>query len=469
MNERAGKITVIEENNLILSNIPHIYENPQLVVNTETDRSFLRRSNQQYEIIILSLVDTYHPVGSGAYSLAENYSYTQEAFQDTLDRLSPDGLFVVTRWLQLPPSEWLRTFILAASALENRGDEPWQQIVAIRSFNTGVLFIKNSPFTDEELSAVRAFARDQAFDLVFLPDIQPEEVNQFSILKEPIYYRAFTNFLSAESKEDWLTNYPYDVSPPTDDHPFFGHYFKSSQTDQIIAELGKTWQPFGGAGYLVVLILLGLALVVSACLIFLPLFIASRTTSKLKLPSLSRGNVLAPIAYFGLIGLGYLFVEIPLFQNMILFLGQPTYALTIVLFSILLFSGVGSHLSHNFNHRKAMIGLVGLVFLVLLLLPTVVKISLGLPFVLKVLITVVVLVPLGLLMGIPFPSGLKIIERTSAELIPWVWGINGTASVISSILAMLLALSFGFKVVLVTGALCYAGACLLIQRLRLLG
>jgi hypothetical protein len=467
-NQGAGTISIVEENPLILSNIPHIYQNPQLEIHTETDRSFLRSSDEQFDIIIRSLVDTYHPVGSGAYSLGEDYSYTREAFQDTMDRLSPEGVYVLTRWLQMPPSEWLRTFILAATALESRGGDPWQQIVALRSFNTGILFIKNSPYTPEELAAIRTFASDKAFDLVFLPDIAPEEVNKYAILEQPIYYQAFLEFLSADSRSDWLTDYPHDVSPPTDNHPFFGHYFKWSQTGQIIAELGKTWQPFGGAGYLVVLILLGLALLVSAVLIFLPLFIASRTTARLRLSSLSKGNVLAPIAYFGLIGLGYLFVEIPIFQSMILYLGQPTYALTIVLFSILLFSGVGSRLSRRFDHRKAILFLVGLVFLVLWLLPTLVDFSLGLPFPLRITITVLVLAPLGVLMGIPFPRGLHIIEGKVPELIPWVWGINGAASVLSSILAALLALSFGFKMVLVIGGLCYAGAWYLIPRLRLL-
>jgi hypothetical protein len=466
INEGVDTISTVEENTLVLSNVPHIYQNPQLVVHTETDRSFLRSTKEHFDIIIRSLVDTYHPVGSGAYSLGEDYSYTQEAFQDTLSRLSPDGVYVSTRWLQMPPSEWLRAFILAASALENQEGDPRQQIAALRSFNTGVLFIKNSPFTPEELAAIRAFASEKAFDLVFLPDISPEEVNKFAILKEPIYYQEFLEFLSADSRSEWLADYPYDVSPPTDDHPFFGHYFKWSQTRQIIAELGKTWQPFGGAGYLVVLILLGLALVISAVLIFLPLFIASRATSRLKLPVLSKGRMLAPIAYFGLIGLGYLFVEIPLFQSMILYLGQPAYALTIVLFSILLFSGVGSRISRRFDHQKAMLALVALISLVLWLMPTLVEFSLGLPFYLRVMITVLVLAPLGILMGIPFPSGLHILESSIPELIPWVWGINGAASVLSSILAMLLALSFGFKVVLIIGGLCYAGSWYLIPRLR---
>jgi len=242
LNEGADEITLVEENQLIIEKIPQIYQIPDININNELGRSYLRRSQEQFDLVILSLVQSYYPVGSGAYSLGENYSYTVEAFQDVLNRLSPDGIFVFSRWLQMPPSEWLRGFILAATALESQGGDPSQQVVAIRSFNTGILFVKKSPFTKPELDLVRTFASQRAFDLVYLPDIQPEEVNQYAILQEPVYYQTFSNFMAADSKEDWLANYSYDVSPPTDNHPFFGHYFKWSQARQIISELGKTWQ-----------------------------------------------------------------------------------------------------------------------------------------------------------------------------------------------------------------------------------
>ena len=467
-NEGAEKITVVEENNLVVSNIPHIYDLPELTVNVETGRSYLRRSQDAFDLIIFSLNHTYYPIGSGAYSLGEDYTYTLESIQDALQRLSPDGILVISRWLQMPPSEWLRAFILAATALENLGSQPDQQIAAMRSFNTGTLLIKNSPYTDAELSLIRSFASQRAFDLVYLPDLQPQEVNQFAILQEPVYSQTFVDYLSAESAKDWLANYPYDVSPPTDDHPFFDHYFKWSQTGQILNELGKTWQPFGGAGYFVVLVLLALTLVLSVILIFLPMVISSISSSRFKFPALSRSDILASIAYFSLIGFGYLFIEIPLFQNLILYLGQPTYALTIVLFSILLFSGIGSQWSRKFNHRKSILGLAVLVLLILWLLPYIVNASLGFSFAVRVMITVIVLAPLGFLMGMPFPGGIQLVESHAPGLIPWVWGINGAASVLASILSMLLALTFGFKAVLVAGAACYLGAWYFIPRLRLL-
>lgn len=468
INEGAGNVTVAEENSLVVSSLPEIYRQPGIVVNTESARSALRRSQDQYDLIHLSLSQTYIPVGSGAYSLGENYSYTVEAFQDAMQRLTPDGIFVVSRWLQMPPSEWLRTFILAVTALENLGGDPAQQIVALRSFNTGMLFIKNSPLSQEDLGIVREFAAQRGFDLVYLPDIQPQEVNNFALLQEPIYYQTFTSFLSADSRTQWLERYPYDVSPPTDDHPFFGHYFKWSQAGEIIAGLGKTWQPFGGAGYLVVLVLLALALILSLILIFLPLVFSHRVRTSLKLQTLSRRRVLASMAYFSLIGFAYLLIEIPFFQTLILFLGQPTYALTIVLFSILLFSGIGSQLSGKFDVRRSIVGLILLVFVIMWGLPAIIRVSLGFNFILRVLITVLVLAPLGVLMGMPFPGGIMILEEKAPGLIPWVWGINGAASVLASILSMLLALSFGFKIVLVVGALCYLGAWCFIPRLGLI-
>lgn len=468
LNEGASQITAVEANDLITFEASHIYNNPMVEVINEIDRSYLQQSTETFDVVIFSLTDTYHPVSSGAYSLSEVYRYTKESFHDSMDRLTPNGMLVVTRWLQMPPSEWLRVFILAVTTLEERGLDPGQRIVGFRNFNTGVLLIKIQPFTEEELSTVRSFAKDRAFDVVYLPDISPEEVNKFAILEEPLYYQAFTNYLNAESAEEWWKNYPYDISPPTDDHPFYGHYFKWTQMRQIIEELGKTWQPFGGAGYLVVLIMLSIAFLLALILILLPLVISRIFSSNFDISRLPRRTVLASVAYFVLIGLGFLFVEIPLIQHFILFLGQPTYSISTVLFSILFFSGIGSQISDKIKHRVAIIGLTGLVFLYLWMLPIIMESSLGLPLQLRVCAAILILAPLGILMGIPFPKGIRKLEITAPKLIPWVWGINGATSVVASILAMLLALSFGFRLVLIVGGLCYAGAWLVTPLLGLI-
>jgi hypothetical protein len=451
VNQGAHQVTAVEANALIVEQAAHIYQLPNVDTVIETSRSYLRRSQQRFDLVVFSLSSTYHPVRSGAYSLAEDYTYTLEAYQDALDRLDEDGMLVITRWLQVPPSEWLRSFTLAVTALEQNNLDPTERIVAIRSFNLGLLLIKQTPFTAPELETVRAFAADKAFDLVYLPGIQLDEVNRYSILEEPLYFQAFTGFLSTPSRHAWLDAYSYDVSPPTDNHPFFGHYFKWSQAPQIIAELGKTWQPFGGAGYFVLFVLLALAVGMAVVIILLPLTFIRRTAPPPHLTSTS-------FFYFGLIGLAFLLVEIPLIQRFILFLGHPAYALTAALFAILLFSGIGSQFSSRLPHRRSLALLTLVVIITPWLLPFLFNLTLGYSLTLRIIITIAALAPLGFLMGIPFPSGIHMLEGAAPGLIPWAWGVNGVLSVISSILAALIALSFGFNWSLLAGAACYAGA-----------
>ena len=299
--------------------------------------------------------------------------------------------------------------------------------------------------------------------LVYAPDLRPEETNQYNVLAEPFYHQAFSSLLDAPDREAWYADYPLDVAPPGDDRPFFGHFFKWSQAGQVMAELGKTWQPFGGAGYFVLLALLALALVAAAVIILLPLFVVRRsgreqTGRPASSPAAKPPPLLATAGYFGLLGLGFLLVEIPLIQHFILFLGHPAYALTTVLFALLFFSGVGSVLAQRFPARLTL-GMLALLTLAYpLLLRPLFAAALGLPFAGRVVVAVLVLAPAGLLMGTAFPNGLRRLEARAPQRIAWAWGINGAASVVASVMAALLALSFGFSWVLVAGALCYAGA-----------
>jgi hypothetical protein len=465
----ARQVTAVEMNPLIVEAAGPIYTDPRVHVIVESDRSYIRRSPENFDVVILSLASTYHPVRSGAYSLAEDYRYTVEAFAGLLARLRPGGLLMITRWLQMPPSEELRAFALAVTAVEQAGGDPAAQIVAFRGYNTGTLLVKPGPFTQDELKAIRAFAASRAFDLVYAPDLRPDEVNRYNILPEPVYSQAFAALITADSRERWYASHDFDVSPPTDDRPFFGHFFKWAQARQVMAELGMTWQPFGGAGYFVVLALLGLALVMGVGLIVLPLAAAQWRARRISSPShpglahppsRPRRAALAGLAYFGLIGLAFLLVEIPLIQRFILFLGHPAYALTAVLFALLLFSGLGSQIVHTrrIPQRPALALLTVLVLGLPWLLSGLFALSLGLPLWLRVGLTMAALAPVGVLMGMPFPLGLRWLEKEAPDLIPWVWGVNGAASVVSAVLAALLALSFGFSWVLMTGAACYASA-----------
>ncbi len=442
----ATSVTAVAANPLIVAAAAESYYAPGVATVVEDARSFLRRTAARYEVLTLALTTPYRPIRSGAYSLAEDYHYTVEAFCDYLRALTPDGLLVISRWLQMPPSESLRAFALAVTAIEQGGGEPAQQIVAFRGYAVMTLLVKRSPFTATELAHIRRFAAANAFDMVYAPDIQPDEVNRYNVLAEPVYYQTFTALLEAADRTAWYAAYPFDVTPPTDVRPFFGHFFKWSQTQQVLAELGKTWQPFGGAGYFVLAALLLLAIAAAGVIILLPVAVARRRIGKATTP-----------VYFGLLGLGFMLVEIPLMQRFILFLGHPAYAMTSVLFAVLFFSGIGSLLAQRVPARLALGLLVGLIGIYAPGLPALFARTLALPLGGRMAVTVLALAPVGLLMGMPFPQGLRRLEATP-QSIPWAWGVNGALSVVASVLAALLALSTGFDGVLLGGALCYAGA-----------
>ncbi len=470
----ASRITAVESNPLNLRAAEHIYNTPVVEVVQDSGRSALHKFQDEFDLVVLPLSDSFHPVRSGAYSLAEDYRYTVEAFRDALNSLKPDGLLIATRWLQTPPSETLRLFAIAVTALDQQGASANQQVIAFRSFNTGTVVVKKGAFTQAELQSVRQFCDQLAYDLVYLPDLAPSEVNRYNIMPTSVYYQAFTQLLNSSPRETYYLNYPYDVHPPSDDQPFFGHFFKWSQSKQVLSELGKTWQPFGGAGYFVIIALLVLACFLALVIILLPAALYQLRISKVKRIQHSMEGasvrIKAPVItislYFALIGFAFLLVEIPLIQAFIRYLGQPAYAMTIVLFSILLFSGIGSLLSD----RMPLIAILGVLVLILLgmssFLGALFELAPGSSLITRILFALLFLAPIGLLMGFAFPGGLRwartITPQPAVLPVAQIWAVNGASSVVASVLAALLSISFGFRFVLQSGALCYLGACLVL-------
>jgi hypothetical protein len=461
--EGARSVTAVEPNPLVVEAVAaqgpwaaNVYHHPQVTLFQETGRAYLAQERPAYDVVLLSMPGTYHPVTSGAYSLAEDYTYTVEGFRAALARLDEGGVLVVPRWIQVPPSESLRAFALAVEAMEDVGGDPVQSLVALRSYNQMMILARKGPFTSDEIAQIRAFAPERGFDLVYLPGIEPEEANQQNVLPSPDYYRAVTGLLAAEDRAAWLAQYPFDVSPPTDNHPFFGHFFRWEQAREVMTMAGHVWQPFGGAGYLVLVALLVIATLAAALLVLLPLTAPSETRA-----ALGRRETILSLLPFGMLGLAYLFVELPLLQRLILFLGHPTYAMATVLGTLLLFSGVGSLLSGRVRLGTSVGLLIGLVVIYRVGLPLLSGPLLRLPLPARVLVTVAALAPLGVLMGMPLPSSLSRLQEGASGLTPWAWGVNGALSVIASILAALIALTWGFNVVLWLGALCYLGAWLI--------
>jgi hypothetical protein len=458
----AGRVTAVEENPLAVRAAERIYGDPRVETAVESARSYLRRTGRRFDLILAPLVSSYHPVRSGAYSLAEDYRDTVEAFEDAILRLNDGGMLSVTCWLQYPPSEELRAFAVAVTALEELGKDPRRQIAAWRGYNTATILVKESPFTPGELDQLRESTSALAFDLIYLPDIREEETNRFNILPESVYYRTFRELLESNPRGAFYDAYPFDITPPTDDRPFFGHFFKWSQAGAVLAEIGKVWQPFGGAGYFVILALLILAVVLAALLLAMPLIFRRKAGVRNAEPGAagSASAAAGEFFYFAMIGFGFLFVEIPLIQRFILFLDQPAYAMTAVLFSLLVFSGAGSACSARLPLARALLALAAILLAVPVLLPNLFSAALGLPLAERFALTAAALAPVGFLMGTAFPGGIRwaLARDPRPERIPMVWTVNGAASVVAAVAAALLVLSFGFTRVFTLGALCYAGA-----------
>jgi spermidine synthase len=456
----APEVTLVERNPLVVDALRGqyagytrgLYDDPRVDVRVIEGRTYARRAGESFDVVIVALSDGFHPVTSGAYSLGEDYRYTVEAVEDYLDRLRPGGALIVTRWLQTPPTESLRTLGAIRAALVRRGAaDPAAQIAAFRSLRTMTFVVSNEPFTADDLAALRDFAASRAYDLVWLPGIAPGEVNQYARLPEPVYYMDFSALLADPA--GFVRGYDFDIRPARDDRPFFFHYFRWRQTPEVLAGLGRTWQPFGGSGYFVLVALLIVVAALAALFIVGPLVVGRTGAIRAAGPIRIRA-----LAYFFALGLAFLFVEIPLAQRFILYVGQPVTALALVLFALLLFSGLGSLTAPRWPLRRAL----GLVVIAAALTPLALGwlfgATLGWPAAARIAAGVLSLAPLGTLMGVPFAGGIRLVERIAPGIVPWAWAINGSASVISGVLAVMAALSWGFTAVLWLGAAAYGAA-----------
>ena len=261
----------------------------------------------------------------GVRRVPESYVYTVGAFESYYSRLAPDGYLSVTRWAQTPPSEGVRVVSVAVEALEGLGVEPAEHTAVIRSLQTITLIVKRSPLDDADIDAVRDFADRLQYDLVYHPGIAASDLNRFSVHPTPAYHDTVKAILDAGAREELYSGYSHDISPVRDDRPFYFHLFRWSQTPEILRSLGRTFQPFGGAGFLIVLGSLVVAVAAAGAFIVLPLLFRRDVSNGDGSHAGSVGR-LWPFVYFAGLGLGFLWVEIPLLQRFILYLDQPTYA-----------------------------------------------------------------------------------------------------------------------------------------------
>ena len=443
-----------------------IYNNNITRVHIAEARGFVAGTANSYDLIQLALLDAFNASSAGLYALNESYLYTVEAIQQYLQKLSPDGYLSISRWVKLPPRDSLKLFASAVEALKRNGHrDVAQRVILIRGWQTSTLLIKNGLFNPQEISALQRFCKDRSFDLAYYPGMSAAEANRHNRLQQPIFYQA-TQAMLGDQHDTYLDNYKFNIWPATDDRPYFFNFFKWSVLPEIITLMGRGGLLLLEWGYLILIATLMQALLASLVLIIFPLFFLRKAST----PSDDSGiSPWRAFGYFFALGLAFLFIEIAFIQKFILFLHHPLYAVSVVLASFLLFAGLGSAFSKRYsrdgNHQRgiklAVIGIIlfGLVYL--LVLGPAFSLILDWPNLVKVGIAVVFIAPLAFCMGMPFPLGLSLLGDRAQHLIPWAWGVNGCASVLSAVLATLLAIHFGFTVVVVFALLLYGVAALI--------
>jgi spermidine synthase len=420
-------------------------------------RAFVNRSERRFELIQVSLVDSAAAGAAGVQALNESYLYTREAMADYLQHLKPGGLLTITRWIKLPPRDGLKLFATAVEALRATGAvDPATRLAMIRGWNTSTLVIKNGPFTQAEADKLKRFCEARSFDLVYYPGIREAEVNRFNILSQPFLYQGAMALLG-DAAESFIDAYKFRIEPPSDDRPYFFNFFKWESLPEILSLYRRGGFSLLELGYPVLVLTLLQAGLASLVLILLPLWFFRQ-----------KGEAAAPAyhwrvsGYFLAIGLAYLFIEIAFLQKFILFLAHPSYAVAVVLCGFLVFSGLGSRYSTRlldgriFNSLlPPMLLLTGLTLLYLPLLPHLFDWLAPLAGPFKALISLLLIAPLAFCMGLPFPQGLTKVAAAAPHLVPWAWGINGCASLLSTILASLLAIHLGFNLVVILALALY--------------
>jgi len=435
----GGVRRVVDDDMAAYSGSP--YSLPGVSTAIGDGRSTLARRDKKYTQIHLSFTDTLSANSASAFALTEANLYTLEAFDEYLDHLAPYGVLNVTRLYRLADEEALRLTVLTLEALRRHGvSDPRRNVVVILGRDVlaevfGTVLARLEPFTEPELQRIRALAAERGLGVAFEPD-SPGLAEWQQLAK-------------ASSPMDFCTNYPMNVCPPTDDEPFFFNMRR-------LQNIGRGPMPdkiFSVDPMLILMLVLGILIVLSAFAYAVPL-IAVRTIER---------PPAGALLFFIEIGLGYIVLEMALIQRFVLFLGFPTYALSVVLFALLTFSGIGSLLSATFARPKSALTIALAVTCALIVvsaatLQPLLRHLILLPFLLRVALSVALIAPFGIAMGMAMPIGLRRLGGLYPTGLPYAFGVNGIASVVGTVLAVAIAINFGFTVATLFSGACYLSA-----------
>ena len=436
-----------------------IYTHPNVHVAVDDGRSFVRRSTVQYDVIQASLVDTWAATAAGAYTLTENTLYTVEAFNDYLDHLTDDGILTITRWV----FDGLRLVSLAQAAVESRGWEAQSRLAIIQHNRVATFLLKKSPFTADEVATLERVSTELGFRVVYAPGRAPMLDAEGEDLVDGTSPADYARLIMTSDRQRFYTEYPQDIRPTTDNRPFFFHTTKLEHQFQVA--FGRSM--LFGNGLSALLTLMGISGSLVILFVVLPLVLTGGSRPQGWLPWL---------AYFGALGAGFMLIEVAILQRFVLLLGHPVYSLTVTLFSLLLGTGLGAAWSRRLEGP----GLAGATAVALVAVALVAVVFVGavgpiiswaVPFSrpARIAVAIAVLVPVGMLLGIPMPAGIRLLSGRAPQMVTWAWGMNGALSVVGATLAIFIAMNWGFQVTLLAAAATYLfglGALLVSTRTR---
>lgn len=407
------------------------------LVNDEA-RSYITRSKQKFDLIEVSLIDTYAATAAGAFALAENSIYTLEAWQTFLDHLTERGMVSVSRWFEgSHPAEIYRAVSLATAALQSNGvKDPRMHLALIRFENPGnpgigTLLVSKEPLKEAQLAKLDEQAKAIGFQIYLSPTVSVDpKLALIADAKKPL--------------EEIEAAFDTQITPPSDDRPYF---FEMAKIPSLNSS--DFWQKLmQESEYMQGLSILGVLMCVLSVLLVLCIYIPLKVSvAKVDLKKSAELCI-----YFMSIGLGFMFIEISQMQRLSVFLGNPTYSLSVVLSAMLAFSGLGSLLISFLDKKQVlsspvarMVLVTVVVLLVGLITPVLTKQFLLASTAERIMLAIALLAPLGLVAGMGFPTGMKMAEGHSRSLLAWLWGINGAASVLASVLAVFCSINVGIS------------------------
>ena len=452
----------------------NIADDPKVNYVNGDGRSFLARSDSKYDLVWYPAPDSYsasNAASAGAFVLSESYLYTSETIVESLEHLTDDGILAAQfgEFNYAEKSNRTTRYVSTVRhALDELGiDDPSGHVLVATQDNVGAsvastVLVKRTPFTQAEIDRFGGMAAQFTADAPADPETggKPQTTVQYAPGGGADANLNSVLTLSDDDLAQWYDDYAYDVTPITDDGPFFWHFARFGDVVRNIGDPIDIWDTEDATGERVLLLLLVIAAIFAGVFLLLP-FLAMKDTWR----ALPRKGTSA--VYFVALGLGFMFFEVTLIQRLILFLGYPTYSLTVTLASILLFTGVGAYLTERYKQRTDLALKVLLPAIVVLTvgylygLPALTDGLLGWPLAPRVLVAFLVLAPLGLCLGAFMPLGLGAVAGLTehkSEYVAWGWAVNGFASVIGSVVTTLAAMMFGFRIVLIAGLLVYVVA-----------